>query len=68
MKKNTISAFADKKVKMNNVTGGGYFNGTYDLKTGTRIDSQYVTQKGERDQLGDVATFDQFDGEMCVYK
>ena len=67
MKKNTVAAFADKKMKMDNVCGGGYFDGTYHLTTGSRIDSQYVTQKGETNQVGDRAIYDQYDGELCKY-
>lgn len=65
MKKNSLKAFEAKAVKVENITGGGYFDGTY--KNNVRVDSQYVTQKGERNQVGENATYDQYDGDLCTY-
>lgn len=66
MKKNVITAFEKKTVKLDNVTGGGYFESTYDGET--RVDSQYVTLKGEDDLHGGTASYNQYDAAMCEYK
>jgi hypothetical protein len=66
MKKNSIAAFEEKAVKLENITGGGYFEGTYDGDN--RVNSQYVTLKGEDDLHGGTAAYNQYDAAMCEYK
>lgn len=68
MKKNVITAFEKKTVKLDNVTGGGYFEGTYASNLQDRIDSQYVTLKGEDDLHGGIAGYTQYDAAICEYK
>lgn len=67
MKKNVIAAFENKIAKLENVTGGGYFEGTYTGSGKDRVDSQYVTLKGEDDLHGGTAGYDQYDADMCKY-
>jgi|GEM_PF-5431248 len=68
MKKNNLVAFEAKETKLKNITGGGHFDGTYDTAGTTRIDSQYLTSKGDTFNGGSVATYDQYDGDICMYK
>jgi len=68
MKKNTINAFAEKKVALDNVSGGGYFEPTCLNGSPTVNDGHYVTEKGEQNQLGDIATYNQYDADLCVHE
>lgn len=61
MKKNSIDAFASKKVNVDNVNGG--YN--WDPTTGSQgqKDEELTTQKGERTNPGSST-----DGNVCEYK
>ncbi len=67
MKKNTIKAFENKKTLLNKVIGGSYFEQTYQGGSTSQNDSHYVTEKGERNQLNDIASYNQYDADLCVW-
>lgn len=67
MKKNSLKAFEAKAVKVENITGGGYFEPTQHSGSAKQNDSQYVTQKGEMDQTNSVANYDQYDSALCKF-